>query len=558
MQLALAKESKVNVLSSILNATPPVFSKNSLDEDPSQTLKQRWAQTSASDACRLIDDPGVLLLLRAMRGDSEVGEEHCTQLAQYLTGEQNHHLPYSLFRMPEGGITLAEESRTLLHSLLHSDVREAPSNNRHKLETLLGLMERLETTRSRRNERSNVSVVAPFNSNENEKDKCNELRGEEGIRFVRKGVPPCVHLHPSGIEKDKNPQQLLPGAAGSSTDANSEKLNESQLKTIQDATDKVPTTERGKVLPLTKKVSHFAALASGDLGPIVQALQSPKLTSRQVLDLLTPTDDQTRPALRSLIGARTGNAEELARKREAFKVYVARLKEHAPRLTASQLKSLYQYLHLSQTVKGIFWNRNSPGYNQLMEDRALYDEYRDLKTLLKNATLPGRSDLDMGYKKVSAEIRAVARRLKDSALDDAQRHELLVSAQADGPSLLRRLLELPITSAFSIEYKRSAFRKYLSLLAHHTPGLSPEQGKRLYGALLDSQKVPAGLFGRTNSEGYRQVMKDKALRQEYTMLTTCLAHGSRMQDTPTGQRFLIQMQRFQHGPTLFTDALSEE
>lgn len=86
----------------------------------------------------------------------------------------------------------------------------------------------------------------------------------------------------------------------------------------------------------------------------------------------------------------------------------------------------------------------------------------------------------------------------------------------------------------SIAHKRSAFRNYLRLLAHRAPGLSPDQGKRLPRALLDSQKVPAAVLGSTDSKGYRQVMKDQALFQEYTMLMACLAHGTRMQDTPLG------------------------
>jgi len=329
------------------------------------------------------------------------------------------------------------------------------------------------------------------------------------------------------------------------------------VETSQKTPDKDPRTSTA--FSKAELKTFHDALAGGKLKPLEDALKNKDLTAAQVYAVLAPKDDRTWASLRALIGKRTDSPEELHQKRSAFKAYVELLKEHAPRLTASQLKDLYQYLHFSQYEFNGHAHSSwlSKGYKQLKEDRALYHEFKDLKTLLKNAKLPGSSDLDVGYTRISAEIRTMASRLKEVALDDAQRHALLMSANADKPPLLRRLLESPISSAFSIVHKRSAFRNYLRLLAHHAPGLSPAQGKRLHRVLFDSQTVPVGLLGRTDSIGYRQVMKDEALCQEYTMLMACLASGTRMQDTSIGQRFLSQMQR-QSGPTWFTDALREE
>lgn len=533
------------------------FFPDTANADPSGALTQRWAELSPDDARSLLKDSDVLQLLRAMRGDASIMSGHnYTELATYLMGSGDL-LPYSLFRMPVEGIAIHDKSKALLQSLLRSGWTETSEKTQHKLNTLLGLMERFEEVRAQRSqsepssekkigiekeEPANKGDESQFASDffkhlQNLEKRLGQQRSETDEKFSK------LQTLAKEIEPDEDwdiqfkKKEEPSSGGGSSTDVAGEPPSDPEPGVVPKAPSEVPNPEANKVLERQKPVS------------VSEALKNPELTSEQVLRLLTQTDDETRPHLR----VRTGNAEELARKRDAFRAYVARLKEHAPRLTASQLQSLHQYLHLSQTVKGMFWDSNSPGYNQLMEDRALYHEYRALKTLLKNAQLPGSSDGDVVYAQISAEVRTVAGQLEDSALDDARRHALLVSANGEKPPLLQRLLELPISSAFSIEYKRSAFRKYLALLAHHTPRLSPEQGKRLYRALLDSQKVPVGLLGTTNSEGYRQVMQDKAVYQEYTMLKTCLKNGARMQDTPTGQRFLVDMQRFQDGPTWFTE-----
>lgn len=329
------------------------------------------------------------------------------------------------------------------------------------------------------------------------------------------------------------------------------------VETSQKTQDKDPRTSTD--FSKAELKTFHEALAGGKLKPLEDALKNKDLTAAQVYAVLAPKDDRTWATLRALIGKRTESPEELHQKRSAFKAYVELLKEHAPRLTASQLKDLYQYLHFSQYEFNGHAHSSwlSKGYKQLKEDRALYHEFKDLKTLLKNAKLPGSSDLDMGYKEISAEIRTLASRLKDAALDEAQRYGLLVGANADKPPLLQRLLALPIGSAFSIEYKRSAFRQYFILLAQHTPSLKPELRKRLYGALHDSQKAPRWI-GKTNSEGYRQVMRDEALQWEYRMLKACLKWGGVMQDSPTGSRFVDEMWRRHAGSSLFTGALGEE
>lgn len=355
----------------------------------------------------------------------------------------------------------------------------------------------------------------------------------------------------TGCDKGEMAAFFLKGKGSNVASQKSDGELRPPIETSEKTQDKAPRTSTD--FSKAELKTFHDALAGGKLKPLEDALKNRDLTAAQVYAVLAPKDDRTWATLRALIGKRTESPDELHQKRSAFKAYVALLKEHAPRLTASQLKDLYQYLHLSQTVKGVFWDSNSPGYDQLMEDWHLYHEYKDLKTLFKNATLPGRSELDMIYRNISGEIRTVARQLKGDALDDAQRHKLLVSGTADRPPLLQRLLDLPISSAFSIEYKRSAFRQYLALLAHHTPRLNPEQGKRLYRDLLGSQQVPVGLLGKTNSEGYRQVMQDKVVYQEYKMLKTCLKNGVRMEDTLLGRRFLADMQRFQDGPTWFTE-----
>lgn len=461
--------------------------------DPSHELKKQWDETSAEDQRRLIGDSAVLHLLRT------VNESRYEDLAVYLVDSRDY-FPSFLWGLPEEKIRITDKSKEVLRSLLRND--GIAGHDHHKLVTLRELL---------------VSLAAHGEGAATV--EATDEATDEGIRYVRALEKIPQDLNSSCTGSAKAPEESYQASTGEASGESSES------KAVPQPLVKVPDPEAKKLVSVS------------------EALQDPELTSEQVLRLLTPTDDKTSPKLRKRIGERTGNAEELARKRDAFRAYVARLKEHAPRLTASQLQRLHQYLHLSQTVKGKFWDSNSAGYNQLMEDRALYHEYRALKTLLKNAQLPGSSDRDVVYTQISAEVRAVTSRLNESELDDAQRHALLVSANGDKPPLLRRLLESPISSAFSIVHKRSAFRNYLRLLARHAPGLSPDQGKRLHRALLDCQKVPARLFGRSDSKGYRQLMKDQALCQEYTMLMACLAHGTRMQDTPLGQLFLAQMQR---------------
>lgn len=530
----------MNVFSSFLHATQHVFSGDSANADSSHALKQRWAQTSSDDACRLIDDPGVFQLLRAMRDDSGMSERNATDLARYLMGS-DRVLPHSLFRLPKDGIHLADESKTLLYSLLRFDGIGASGNNLQKLETLLVLMERLEATRARsrgreasakhgivsEHARSGTQPVADLSQRAGE-----AVRGDgytehsaslddsvPDIQFKSASMkkpesPPLITTSPVGKESLASTRWV----SGASDESVGKASHKSLGKASQNVASEVQTPVVEKILTYKNTVSPFDAVASGRLDSLAQALENPGLAPDRVFDLLASKDEHTRPALRSLIGGRTGNAEELVQKRSAFKTYIALLKEHAPRLTASQLKGLYEYLHASQTIKGLFWNSNSPGYDQLMEDRDLYSEFKQLKLLLKKPALPA-----------------------------ARSHALGVSQEENAASILRRLLEQPITSAYSIEHKRSVFRDYMVLLCDCASGLDSAQRKSLYRHLHDSQKVPVGWLGKTNSDGYRQVMKDKALFQEYKMLKSHLAQGDLMSDTETGRRFLQDMRRFQEG-----------
>lgn len=530
----------MNVFSSFLHATQHVFSGDSANADSSHALKQRWAQTSADKACRLIDDPGVFQLLRAMRDDSGISERNATDLARYLMGSDSV-LPHSLFRLPKDGIHLADESKTLLYSLLRFDGIGASGNNLQKLETLLGLMERLEATRARsrgREASAKHGIVSEHAGSGTQ--PVADLSQRAGVSVRGDGYTehsaslddsvPDIQFKSASMKKPESPPLITSSPVGKESlastrwvsGASDESVGKASHKSLgkasQNVASEVQTPVVEKILTYVKAVSPFDALASGQLDSIAQALENPNLAPDQVFELLTPKDGHTRPALRNLIGARTGNAEALLQKRSAFKTYLALLKAHGPRLTASQLKGLYEYLHASQTVKGIFWNSNSPGYDQLMEDGSLYGEFKEFKRLLNIPALPA-----------------------------AQRDALLVSPEEKAASVLRGLLEQPITAAFSIEHKRSLFREHMALLCDFAAGLDPAQRKRLYRHLHDSQRVPVGLLGKTNSDGYRQVMKDKALRQEYKMLKSHLAQGSLMSDTDAGRRFLQDVRRFHDG-----------
>lgn len=529
----------MSVLLNVIQSTHHAFFGDGMNAHPSHALRQRWGQTSSDDACRLIDDTGVLHLLRAMRSDSCMSGRNYTELAKYLMGSHDL-LPHSLYRLGKEGSAVTEESNTLLRSLLCTGWTEPPEKTRHKLETLLDLMERLEATRARH--------LAPDTSAKNGIVSEHVGSGTRPEADLSQDDKDCVRVDPSdghsehnasrdesasdirfllrraSTKKLENPPLETTLSGGKESHASTRGVSGTSDKSVgkgaQDVADEVQTPVVEKIFTYVKVVSPFDALASGQLDSIAQALENPNLAPDQVFELLAPKDEHTRLSLRNLIGARTGNAEALLQKRSAFMTYLALLKAHAPRLTALQLKGLYEYLHASQTVKGIFWNSNSPGYDQLMEDRKLYGEFKEFKRLLKNPVLPA-----------------------------AQRHALLISPEEKAASGLRGLLEQPITAAFSIEHKRSVFRDHMALLCDFAAGLDPAQRKSLYRHLHDSQKVPVGLLGKTNSDGYRQVMKDRALRQEYKMLKSHLAQGILMSDTDAGRRFLQDVRRFQEGRT---------
>jgi hypothetical protein len=276
--------------------------------------------------------------------------------------------------------------------------------------------------------------------------------------------------------------------------------------------------------PPRKPSSAFEALASGQLGFIEEQLRNPKLTGEQVFELLTPKDKFNHSGLQCLIGTYCPDNNGVKQKVGAFRKYVNLLDKHAPQLTAVQLNALYKYLHEAQREPRNFFRHNSKAYNQLKRhDEALYQQFKNVKSICSQASRVGRSDLeDQIYRAYSKEINEMKVKLSDPKLTSEQRFDCLAASQEN--SFLRSLLNEPSRSAFSIAYKRAALKEYMGVLGQAATELFTEQRRSLYKHLHDLQKSYP--WSRKHAD-YKAMMKDLELYREYKALKNNLKVGER-------------------------------
>lgn len=278
----------------------------------------------------------------------------------------------------------------------------------------------------------------------------------------------------------------------------------------------------GKSEPAAKQpTSAFEALASGQLDFIAKELSNTQLTGEQVLKLLTPRDGLKLSGLKCLIGITSSTDTQIDHKRKCFKAYVDLLNKHAPRLTAVQLQALYKYLHEAQGEPRNYFRHNSKAFNEMMEEKTLYQQFKNVKTMCKKASLPGRAEgEDRIYQEYDDAINKMKEVLEAPALTSEERFDFLAASGAE--SFVRKLLNEPRMSAFSIDYKRAALKKYMGVLSQAAPQLFTEQRRSLYKHLHDLQK--SSRFARKHAD-YRAMMKDLELYSEYKALKNSLKVG---------------------------------
>lgn len=475
-------------------------------EGPSHALKQRWDKMSRGDACSLIDDKSVLHLLRAMSGDSGVQEKNCTELAQYLMGEHSFP-PYSGFRMPMGGITLAEHSKTLLRRLLQGETGEAPGNYQHKLTTLLDLLEHYEETRVRHKKAVNLKSVKPESSHGDIDDVPDEPSDESSIDIEFRNPdsfnPTTKTVLQQKLEKLRETFEDKSGEVESkkSTSATSSVPGEKPEPVVIVINDGAPSLRREEdFVPSSKEASVKDLVPSG--------------MTAQDLTVQLVGDPNHSPLCEALHKGDARALQTFARRLQEGLSGTAPLKLFDDPATIAALQACLSGGH----------GKAMPALARLMKLAGVTPTQ-----LVGLMTSGGAADWLKSVDTIWARKNLI---LAMGGFNSEQLLTLLTpqttaTGNAKGPSAFKALLEPLATSDEAVRRKRDVVRVYASMIRDVVlkNGMNGREQRRLYAYLHNSQGSIGFFGGLTNSDGYKQVKADSSLYNDYSRLKKDLYDG---------------------------------